>query len=50
MSNSTVGSNGHCCAGVAEKYTYIGHLLKPGELPADNTDTEDEVGENKKVN
>lgn len=31
-----------------EKYVYVGKLLKPGEQPADYTDTEDEGGEEKK--
>lgn len=31
-----------------EKYCYIGKLLKPGEQPADYTDTEDEGGEDRK--
>lgn len=26
----------------AEKYDYVGQLLKPGEVPHDYTDTEDE--------
>ncbi|XP_076468245.1 membrane-associated progesterone receptor component 1-like [Babylonia areolata] len=31
-----------------EKYVYVGKLLKPGEQPADYTDTEDEGGDEKK--
>ncbi|XP_064608191.1 membrane-associated progesterone receptor component 1-like [Liolophura sinensis] len=31
-----------------EKYEYIGKLLRPGEQPADYTDTEDEQGDDKK--
>ena len=33
---------------LSEKYLYVGKLLKPGEQPADYTDTEDEGGDEKK--